>query len=176
MNRTTFISGVAIVVAAVASPAFAANNIGSFKQWNAYSSTEGGGKTCFIASQPSDSKYKPNSVKSRDAVFFMITTIPAKNIRNEASTIIGYPFKEASKVTVTIDDAKFTMFTDKDSAWIENPTQEDELIEAMKKGTKMVVEGTSRRGTTTIDSYSLSGVTAALDAIAKECPMQAATQ
>ena len=61
------------------------------------------------------------------------------------------------------------MFTDKDSAWIENPDQENDLIEAMRKGTKMTVEGTSRRGTVTTDSYSLSGVTAALDAIAKEC-------
>lgn len=147
-----------------------ASSIGSFKQWTAYTSSEADGKMCFIASQPTDSKYEPNAVKSRDPVFFMITIIPAKKIRNEASTIIGYPFKEGSKVTVEIDGAKFTMFTDKDSAWIENPSQEGALIDAMKKGSKMSVLGTSRRGTLTTDSYSLSGITAALDAIAKECP------
>jgi invasion associated locus B (IalB) protein len=148
----------------------AATSIGSFKQWNAYTSNEAEGKMCFAASQPTDSKYEPTGVKGRDPVFFMITTIPAKKIKNEASTIIGYPFKEGSKATVDIDGTKFTMFTDKDSAWIENPAQESQLIDAMKKGKKMSVAGTSRRGTTTTDAYSLSGISAALDAIAKACP------
>jgi hypothetical protein len=40
----------------------------------------------------------------------------------------------------------------------------------MKKGKSMTVEGTSRRGTVSTDSYSLSGITAALDAITKACP------
>jgi hypothetical protein len=40
----------------------------------------------------------------------------------------------------------------------------------MKSGNNMTVEGTSGRGTVTTDTYSLSGVTAGLDAIAKECP------
>ena len=62
------------------------------------------------------------------------------------------------------------MFTDKDSAWVETPSQEADLIAAMRKGKAMTVEGTSRRGTVSTDTYSLSGVTAALDAIAKECP------
>jgi hypothetical protein len=125
---------------------------------------------CFIASQPQDSKYQPNNVSSRDPVFFMITRVPAKNINNEASTIIGYPFADNVKVTVEIDGgSKFTMFTEKDSAWIENRDQESELIAAMQKGNRMVVVGKSRRGTLTTDTYSLSGISAALDAIAKEC-------
>ena len=62
----------------------------------------------------------------------MVTIIPAKKIKNEASTIIGYAFKASSKVTVDIEGKKFTMFTDKDFAWIENPAQESTLISAMK--------------------------------------------
>ena len=34
----------------------------------------------------------------------------------------------------------------------------------MKAGSKMVIKGTSKRGTNTTDIYSLSGVTAALKA------------
>ena len=167
LTAATFMAGSA--VGAAAQPG-SASSIGSFKQWSAYTSTQSDGKMCFVASQPTNSKYAPNAVKSRDPVFFMVTSIPAKKIRNEASTIIGYPFKDGSKVTVEIDGVKFTMFTDKDSAWIENPGKESELIAAMKKGTKMTVAGTSRRGTQTTDSYSLSGISAALDAIAKACP------
>ncbi len=43
------------------------------------------------------------------------------------------------------------------------------LIEAMKKGSKLTVTSTSSRGTDVTDFYSLSGITAALDAITKEC-------
>jgi hypothetical protein len=163
---------IAIVTLAAMTPSLSANaadSIGSFKQWNAYASNEASGKVCFIASQPTDSKYS-QPVNGRDAAFFMITTIPTKNVRNEASTIIGYAFKGGSKVTVDVDGTQFTMFTDKDSAWIETPPQEPALIDAMKKGRVMTVQGTSSRGTVSTDTYSLAGITAALDAIAKACP------
>lgn len=168
--RILFTVATTVGLAMAMAPASAASSIGSFKQWNAYTSDEAGGKMCFAAAQPTDTKYS-RPISGRDPAYFMITIIPAKNIRNEASTIIGYPFADNGKVTVAIDGtAKFTMFTDKDSAWIENPSQEADLIAAMKKGTKMTVEGTSRRGTVSTDSYSLSGISAALDAIAKACP------
>ena len=125
MKQQTILAGAILLMSCGAfSAAEAANSIGSFKQWNAYTSSEKDGKMCFAASQPTDSKYQPNVKVSRDPVFFMVTIIPAKKIKNEASTIIGYAFKADSKVTVDIDGTKFTMFTDKDSAWIENPAQE----------------------------------------------------
>jgi hypothetical protein len=175
MSARILLASTAAILGAVAvGPAEAAPTVlGSFKQWNAYTSAEDG-KMCFIAAQPSDSKYDPKPPSKRDPVFFMVTIIPAKKIVNEASTKIGYPFKEASKVTVSVDTNQFTMFTDQDTAWIEDPAQENALLDAMRKGTKMMVKGTSRRGTTTTDSYSLSGVSAALEAIAKECPGAAA--
>ena len=75
-------------------------------------------------------------------------------------------------MTVDIDGTKFKMFTRRSHPTPPGPMpdQEAALVEAMKKGTKMTVTGTSQRGTVITDTYSLSGVTAALDAIAKECP------
>jgi len=149
--------------------AFAQTNIGTFQYWNAFVSNEPDGKLCFIASQPQDSNYS-QSISGRDPVFFMITSIPAKSIRNEASTIIGYGFPPDTNVTIDIDGTKFTMFTaNTDTAWA-MPEQEAELVEAMKAGHEMKVEGKSRRGTVTTDTYSLRGVTAALDKISTECP------
>src|SRR5205823_1275165 len=43
--------------AAAAAQTGAASTIGSFKQWTAYTSSESDGKMCFIAAQPTDSKY-----------------------------------------------------------------------------------------------------------------------
>jgi hypothetical protein len=151
----------------------AATPIGSFRQWNAYTYTDGDGKSCYIASQPQSSKYS-REIASRDPAFFLITTRvssdPAKTVRNEASTIIGFPFKTESSVTVAIDGQKFTMFTREDNAWFNDRASEASFIEAMKSGNSMTIEGTSGRGTVSTDTYSLAGVTAGLDAIAKECP------
>ena len=162
--------------ALIASTSWAAaqapTSIGTFKAWNAYvSNDDANGKTCFAASQPTNSKYS-QSISGRGDTFFMITTIPTKSIRNEASTIIGFPFKAGSDVTVNVDGTDFKMFfndTAGETAW-SVPDTEPTLIEAMKKGTKLTVTSTSGRGTDVADSYSLSGVTAALDAVTKECP------
>lgn len=160
-----------MTAAFAATPPGGATAIVTSKSWTAYKSGDGAAKMCFVASQPTDTKYEPAGVKSRDPAFFMITTIPGKKIKNEASTIIGYAFKDGTKVTVDIGGKKFTMFTDKDNAWIENPDQEGALVTAMKGGKTMSVQGTSKRGTVSTDTYSLSGISGALDAMAKECPL-----
>lgn len=163
---------VAAVIAGGAStlPAMSANKISDHKRWATYEDQQAGSKICFALAQPDKSDYS-QSISGRDPAYFMVTNMPAKQIREEASTIIGYPFQDASKVTVMIDGStKFTMFTEKDGAWIENPAEESALINAMRAGSTMVVTGTSSRGTRTTDTYSLSGITAALAEIAKACP------
>ena len=80
--------------------------------------------------------------------------------------MMGYPLQESSKVTVNVDGRDFTFFTRGSSAWVENAAQEPQLVAAMKAGTSMTVKAVSRRGTDTSYSYSLRGITAALNQIA----------
>jgi hypothetical protein len=47
---------------------------------------------------------------------------------------------------------------------------ERRLVAAMKGGSTMIVKGTSARGNLTTDTYSLSGVTAAVNRINQLCP------
>jgi len=160
-----------LTAGAAAQSAGAAANIGTFKDWNAFTSADPGGKMCFIATQPTDTKYS-QPVKGRDPAFFQITRIPTKGVVNEVSSITGYTFAANADVTVDIDGTKFKMFLNDshpDTAWSE-PESEAALVEAMKKGHVMTLTGTSKRNTTISDSYSLSGITAALDAVTKECP------
>ena len=138
----------------------------AFKDWAAYSVNGANGKVCYVASQPKDQQ--PAGV-NRDPVFFMISHWQGRGVRNEASVIIGYPFAENSKVSTEIDGASFTMFTKGDGAWMENVAEENRLVAAMKAGSKMTIKGRSRRGTNTVDTYSLSGITAALNKIASVC-------
>jgi len=54
------------------------------------------------------------------------------------------------------------MFTKDKAGWVENAAQEPALVAAMKSGHSMTVNATSRKGTSTSYSYSLSGISAAL--------------
>jgi len=91
--------------------------------------------------------------------------IPVAGAGFEPQFIAGYALREGSKVTVTVDGRPFSFFTKDNSAWTDNAAEDPALVAAMKAGARMVVEATSRRGTDTTYEYSLSGVTAALDAI-----------
>ena len=145
--------------------------IGTFKQWTAYTSSDADGKICFVAAQPTDTKYAPSKPGARNSAYFIVTNFPRKKTVNEVSTIIGYIFKKDSKVTIDVEGKKFTMFTDKDNAWIEDQAQEGTLIRAMRAARTMTIRGISTFGITTTDTYSLAGLGPALDAIAAECPM-----
>jgi hypothetical protein len=136
-----------------------------FKDWSAYAAT-GNPKVCFAVSKPTNSK--PGNVK-RGPIFFYISQWPTDKVVNEISVKMGYPFSEGAKTTVTVGTAKFEMFTKDEGAFVEKPDMETKLIEAMKSGSTMKIDGKSSRGTSTSDTYSLNGLSDALERAAKEC-------
>lgn len=140
--------------------------VGQDRDWAAFSATVDGNKTCFVVSQPKD--MEPKNV-SRDPVYFYVTRRPSDNISGQVSIVTGYPYQENSKTTVQIGSDTFTLFTRGDKAWIENIEEQARLIDAMKRGSTMIVRGTSTRGTLTTDTYSLSGITAALGRLGSAC-------
>lgn len=152
----------------VASPAQAQEPkpLGEFQDWAAYTYESDSGPVCYIVSQPTD--WEPKNV-NRGPIFFLITHRPSERVRNEVNTIIGYPFKEDSTATVTIGDDSFELFTSGDGAWADTADRDRQIVEAMKAGTTMRLEGVSWRGTETLDRYSLLGVTDAMNKIDAEC-------
>ena len=156
------LAGAAAVI--IAAPAFAQEPtpIGEFTDWGAYKYKNNKGPVCFIVSQPKDSS--PKNV-NRDPIHFMVTNRPSENVNGQVHLYIGYPFKKDSTVKVSIDGRRFTLYTSGDGAWSDGASSDRKIVQAMKAGSKMVVEGMSRRGTRTVDRYSLSGVTAALGKI-----------
>jgi Invasion associated locus B (IalB) protein len=138
--------------------------VGEYSDWAAYSYKTQTGQVCYIVSQPK--KSEPENAK-RDPIFFLVTHRPGDNVRNEVNTIIGYAFKKESTATLTIDGDDFNLFTKGDGAW--SDSKDTTIVTAMKKGKKMEVKGTSWRGTSTVDSYSLSGVKQAMDKIDQHC-------
>jgi len=95
-----------------------------------------------------------------------IASLGLADVSYEPQFIAGYNFKENSKVTVAIGNKSFGMFTRGTSAWMENAAEEPALVAAMKGGSEMTVSATSGRGTATSYTFSLKGISAALDSIA----------
>ncbi len=159
--KTTAISSI-ILLGLLAGTAHAQEPkvLGTFGKWTAYELKGNKGSECYIASKPMDTE--PKNVR-RDPVHFLVTH------KSMVNTIIGYYFKKKSTAELRIDGAKFIMITDKDGAWLDTSTKDRQAVLAMKKGSKMVVQGLSSRGTTTIDTYSLEGVTAAMKSITDTC-------
>lgn len=140
--------------------------IGDYSDWSAYVFTEGGNKVCYMASKP---KKEEGDYTSRDPVFALITHRPAEGSKNVFSYITGYTYKPGSDVSVKIDSTNFTLFTQDQTAWTPDADTDNKLANMIRKGSRMVVKGTSSRGTLTTDTFGLKGSSAAHEAISKEC-------
>ena len=158
----------AAIVLAVAVPASAESGkfLGAFKSWEANTSKVGGGRVCYMSGLPKKTEGK---YKKRGEASVIVTHWPKRKRFHEVSIVAGYTYKKDSKVELVIDGTTFDLYTDADRAWRYSAREDRELVQAMRKGSNMVIKGVSARGTRTIDSYSLRGFTAAHKAINKAC-------
>ena len=160
------ISFLALLAFAPIAHASEQKEIGTFGVWSAYVFEENGGKVCYMAAKPNKAEGK---YSKRGDVVAMITHRPAEGTKNVFSYMSGYGYKKGSDVTMTIDSKKFTLFTQNDMAWAADAAADTNIADAIKKGSKMVVNGVSGKGTQTKDTYSLSGSTKAYEAITTAC-------
>jgi hypothetical protein len=142
--------------------------LGQFANWGAYTASPGGKKVCFAIAKPTSAETKPSN-RPRNQPYMFITTRPADKVTNEVSIAIGYPFKPGSEATAQIGSTSFALYTQGDGAWIKNLAEESHMVDAMRQGDTAVVKGESSHGTQTTDTYSLKGLSEALDRVAQEC-------
>ena len=160
--------GLAAALAMAGTSAFAQGDgpLGNFRDWSAFAQGAGAARTCYIGSVP---KKEEGKYTRRGDVRAWVAIRPAEKVAGEVSLEAGYPYKDGRDAEVTIDGKAFRLFTQGENAWAYDAKGDRALVAAMKAGRDMVVEGTSRRGTLTTDTYSLSGFTAAYNAAAKAC-------
>jgi len=139
-----------------------ASKISDFNDWATYGYQAQGGRVCYVLTVPTEKQ--PSSLDHGN-IFFLVSQKPGQNVQYEPQFIAGYSLRENSKVTVTVGDQSFSMFTQGNSAWMENAAQEPQLIAAMRTGSSMKLQATSGRGNETNYVFSLRGITAALDSI-----------
>ena len=142
--------------------------IGQFGTWGAYTAMPNGKKVCFALAKPASSKTNPAN-RPRDPAYAFVSTRPAEKVANEVSFMIGYAVKPGSESTLEVGGASYAMYTQGDGLWIKNAAEEEKMVEAMRKSSDVVVKGVSAKGTETIDTFSLKGLSQALDQLAKDC-------
>jgi hypothetical protein len=154
----------AVAVAGGAQPAL----LGQYGDWGAYAASPGGKKVCFVLAKPTSSETIPPN-RPRNPSYMFISSRPADKVSNEVSIVIGYPFKPNADATAEIGATSFALYTQQDGAWIKNTAEESHLIDAMRTGQSAVIKGVSAKGTKTTDTFSLRGLTQALDRTGQEC-------
>ncbi|AYG63777.1 invasion associated locus B family protein [Rhizobium jaguaris] len=135
--------------------------IGQFDAWGAYSYRSGSEVSCYVLSTPTSQV--PSTVDHGSNFFIVARGPDGKAYMPEVA--MGYDLKQGAPIQATIGDATFTMFAKDRHGWVEDQSQEPTMVDAMKSGNELSVQATSRRGTATSYSYSLSGITAALKQI-----------
>ncbi len=140
--------------------------IGTFKDWSAYSASEGAGAVCFAMSKPASVDPSPDGYTQ---AYLYLTHRPAENISNELNLVAGFDFAPDQPATLTVGGKSFDLFTQKDAAWLLDASQSSTLAGALRSGSSVVIEGTSDKGILVSETYSLSGATAASRAIDSGC-------
>ncbi len=167
MRMISVVTACAVLLGAAGSAmAQAPTQIGKYSAWGAYAYKAGGGKVCYVLTIPQTKK--PEKGIDHGDNFFLVSQKPGQNVAFEPQFMAGYELKAQTKVTVTVGDKSFSMFTAGKSAWMENAAEEPALLAAMKVGKSMSIAATSKRGTATAYTFSLSGISKALDAV-KTC-------
>ncbi|MFQ8431640.1 invasion associated locus B family protein [Amaricoccus sp. W119] len=152
----------------------AATPVATHTDWSVF--VAGEPRECYVVSPPKSSRAlrdgQPVEVERGDIRLF-VTYRPAENVAAEVSFSGGYPFRDGTPVKLEIGSQDFTLNAgsgDANSwAWPASPDIDRQIVAAFRAGATATITGVSSRGTTTIDTISLSGFTAAVQDAAGRC-------
>jgi hypothetical protein len=152
----------AIVLAATPAAAQSVQQLGTYKDWAAYSTAQGAGTVCFAMSKPTAVDPMPDGYTQG---YLYLTHRPAENVTNEVNLVAGFDFAPDQPATLTVGGKSFELFTQRDAAWLLDASQNDSLAGALRAGNTVVIEGATASGIVVTETFSLSGATAASRAI-----------
>lgn len=139
------------------------SRIQQFDDWGVYSYASKTGTVCYALSMPKT--MEPAGI-DHGKNYFLVSPSSAKGGGFVPEAVRGYMLKPGAPITVSVGDRSFAMVSKDNAAWVQQEAQEPALIAAMKGGSDMTVSATSKRGTATRYTYSLTGISAALQKVA----------
>ena len=121
---------------------------------------------CYIGSLPLKSDLP--ETKKRGENYILIYKIIGSD-ENIVQVEAGYQYNLDKNILVKIDNTSFIFYSTEDSSETAWTDDDEKVIYAMKKGLELVLSGQSSRGTITNDTYTLKGLTSAINKLNKDC-------
>lgn len=152
-----------------------AQDLGRHGDWTAHQLTsEEGKRVCLMWSNPKKAEGK---YKRRGEILALVSHRPDVRKFGNVSFEMGYPFAPGKELSVSVDGGRAIRIPADDSepgedeslVWHPSPEVNRRLVGLMRAGVEMVAKGQSKRGTKTVDTWSLRGFTAAWKAISRAC-------
>jgi hypothetical protein len=163
----------AVLATAPALAQAAAERVAAHSDWSVF--LAGSPQECYIVSQPTGSVARRDGQPvevNRGEIRLFVRFNPSESVSNEVSFTGGYPFGDGTPVRVEVGSDSFDLAPGPGDAngWAwPQPEDDARMVAAMRSGSTAIVTGVSARGTTTVDTFSLSGFTAAVNEAESRC-------
>ena len=141
-------------------------SLGKFKDWESFVLLNEGVKVCFAQSIPI--VRAPKKIK-RDSSRLFVSFRPTENIKNEISVTNGYEFKPKAPVTAKSGKRSYSLFSKGRFAWTQDKEEDQKLISTMRKASRLMIIGKTKKDDQTTDHYSMMGFTKAYNTAKKSC-------
>jgi len=173
MNKiSTILAGVLVTLTSVVSATAqeSTNRVFSKTDWGVF--VEENPTQCWVVSSPKETVNTREGrvvAVNRGDILMFVSYWPGSGKLGEVSFTGGYPFKDGSTVDIQIGETSFEFFTTGETAWAQSSDDDARLIAAMKRGASAILSGVSSKDTSTKDTFSLLGFTAAVEEAEKRC-------
>nr|WP_306005952.1 invasion associated locus B family protein [Aquicoccus porphyridii] len=160
----------ALAASDVAAQETSTNQVAAKTDWSVFE--ESNPRECWAVTSPKETvNTKEGRVVAvrRGSILLMAFYRPEADVAGQITFTGGYPFASGSTVNLNIDGTEFELFTEGEWAWPASASDDAKILTAMKRGRSAVLTARSSRGTTTEDTFSLSGFTAAVEDAEARC-------
>jgi invasion protein IalB len=167
--RVMMLAALAVSLGVAGSPSVASaqtRNVSKFGEWTVYAHDDASGRICFASTPPrasdppQDTGYKP---------LLYVSAWPREGVRAEVSVKTASQLKPGALSSIIVDKTTFKLSASGDRAYVVDATDELKLLDAMKKGSSVIVLAQTEQGVMAKDTYALAGLTQALQAITAAC-------
>ena len=127
-------------------------------------------RLCFAVTRARPSSTRSTAANDNRVGHVHVASWPEAGIKAEVSVRAGAPLRRGAPAQIAIGGEQFILFTKEDRAFVDSPIDELKLLEAMKKGQQMTFTAQMEAGAAMSDTFSLSGMAAALAHVTQGCP------
>jgi len=139
-----------------------AKQLGKFDDWTAVTREEGGQTVCYAFTYPSASVPK---LSGRSKPVLTVTERPSG--RDAVAFSAGFTFASNAETNLQVEQSSLPFYTAGRFAFARDG---EAAVAALRKGREATMRSPASRGAQVSDTFSLSGFSAAYDAITKACP------